>query len=72
MPSENYLFERDSFKLKNKNRGADKVALFNIATRAWEKSKFLMHVHRPIVQSNESKEGRKLDIAGRIRLTRMQ
>ena len=50
------MYEVAKFRQKNAKRGFDKVSLFNLAQQAWTNNKFL--------QFNESKEGRKLDIAG--------
>jgi hypothetical protein len=35
------MFEKKKYEYINKNRGADKVALFNVANQAWTNSKFL-------------------------------
>ena len=64
--SDFYKNERDAFRYKNRNRGSDKVSLFNKYSNGWSHDKFLSKVHRAGYQTNESREGRKLDVSGHM------
>ena len=65
------MFEVDKFRFANMNKGHDKVSCFNKAYNQWEKNKFLEKVHKHGIQSNTSREGRKLDLAGNFRRFRI-
>jgi hypothetical protein len=65
------MFEVSKFRFKNANRGQDKVSLFKKAHESWTESRFLEKVHKHKIQSNESREGRKLDLAGNFRKFRI-
>lgn len=55
-------------KFRFKNSGTrDKVKSFNEATKFWNADSFITKVHRKPLQSNESREGRKLGIAGYVK-----
>ena len=68
--SENYQAEVDYFKFKNRNRGADKVTLICRYENGWDKDKYLRVNHKQGIQTNESREGRKLDICGYMKKSR--
>lgn len=62
--SKNYKFEVEKHRYISQNRGCDKVSLYNKADQAWSQSKFLIQVHnKNLVNSDISREGRKLDLA---------
>lgn len=44
--SEFYRYEVDKFSHKNRNRGSDKVSLFNRYSNDWSHNPFLQKVHR--------------------------
>ena len=68
--SEFYRYEQQKFHHKNKNRGMDKVSIFNKYDKVWAQDRFLSKVHRRGYQTNESREGRKLDVSGYMAKTR--
>lgn len=62
-PSSLWLYEADRHRIKNQNKGQDKVAKIFEALADWRSSSFLEKVHKHGIQDNSSREGRKLNLA---------
>lgn len=70
-PSDNYMFEVEKFRYATQYKGQDKVSLFNKAYNKWNENTFLNKVHKHNIQSNTSREGRKLDLAANFKRFRI-